>query len=231
MRSTSCRRPRRDWCSGHGCGAGRASRRCLAFIAISAARRRSTRRAVFPGMGVAHLCATTERTLRRRNGAFGVPLWQMAIGAFIGSAPRAFVCTALDARWARPARPSCEQCEHLSPKSGGGVAHPHRPDQVTRLFPWRRYHGLLVCRLPGVRDSRRGMHHSAVHHVSPNRNPNVVPLAQMLPLAQPNPVVVAGCLPRRRRQFGRGRHRDFGQSSLDPTRRLVEDLATRLAAA
>jgi uncharacterized membrane protein YdjX (TVP38/TMEM64 family) len=28
-------------------------------------------------------------------GAFGVPLWQMAIGAFIGSAPRAFVYTAL----------------------------------------------------------------------------------------------------------------------------------------
>lgn len=30
-------------------------------------------------------------------GAFGVPLWQMAIGAFIGSAPRAFVYTALGA--------------------------------------------------------------------------------------------------------------------------------------
>jgi uncharacterized membrane protein YdjX (TVP38/TMEM64 family) len=28
-------------------------------------------------------------------GAFGVPLWQMAIGSFIGSAPRAFVYTAL----------------------------------------------------------------------------------------------------------------------------------------
>jgi uncharacterized membrane protein YdjX (TVP38/TMEM64 family) len=28
-------------------------------------------------------------------GAFGVPLWQMAIGAFIGSVPRAFVYTAL----------------------------------------------------------------------------------------------------------------------------------------
>ena len=28
-------------------------------------------------------------------GAFGVPLWQMAVGAFIGSAPRAFVYTAL----------------------------------------------------------------------------------------------------------------------------------------
>lgn len=28
-------------------------------------------------------------------GAFGVPLWQMAAGAFIGSAPRAFVYTAL----------------------------------------------------------------------------------------------------------------------------------------
>jgi uncharacterized membrane protein YdjX (TVP38/TMEM64 family) len=30
-------------------------------------------------------------------GAFGMPLWQMAIGAFIGSAPRAFVYTALGA--------------------------------------------------------------------------------------------------------------------------------------
>lgn len=30
-------------------------------------------------------------------GAFGVPLWQVAIGAFIGSAPRAFVYTALGA--------------------------------------------------------------------------------------------------------------------------------------
>jgi len=28
-------------------------------------------------------------------GAFGVPLWQMAIGAFIGSVPRTFVYTAL----------------------------------------------------------------------------------------------------------------------------------------
>lgn len=30
-------------------------------------------------------------------GAFGVPLWQMALGAFIGAAPRAFVYTALGA--------------------------------------------------------------------------------------------------------------------------------------
>ncbi|BBX98262.1 TVP38/TMEM64 family membrane protein [Mycobacterium lacus] len=30
-------------------------------------------------------------------GAFGVPLWQMAVGAFIGSAPRAFVYTTLGA--------------------------------------------------------------------------------------------------------------------------------------
>src|SRR6478735_1209161 len=30
-------------------------------------------------------------------GAFGMPLWQMAAGAFIGSAPRAFVYTALGA--------------------------------------------------------------------------------------------------------------------------------------
>lgn len=30
-------------------------------------------------------------------GTFGVPLWQMAVGAFIGSAPRAFAYTALGA--------------------------------------------------------------------------------------------------------------------------------------
>lgn len=30
-------------------------------------------------------------------GAFGVPLWQMAVGAFVGSAPRAFVYTVLGA--------------------------------------------------------------------------------------------------------------------------------------
>ncbi len=30
-------------------------------------------------------------------GAFGIPLWQMAVGSFIGSAPRAFVYTALGA--------------------------------------------------------------------------------------------------------------------------------------
>ncbi|MDT5252505.1 MAG: hypothetical protein QOH07_1456, partial [Mycobacterium sp.] len=30
-------------------------------------------------------------------GAFGVPLWQMAVGAIIGSVPRAFVYTALGA--------------------------------------------------------------------------------------------------------------------------------------
>ncbi|BBZ29263.1 TVP38/TMEM64 family protein [Mycolicibacterium madagascariense] len=30
-------------------------------------------------------------------GAFGIPLWQMAVGAFVGSAPRAFVYTALGA--------------------------------------------------------------------------------------------------------------------------------------
>ena len=30
-------------------------------------------------------------------GAFGIPMWQMAVGAFVGSAPRAFVYTALGA--------------------------------------------------------------------------------------------------------------------------------------
>jgi uncharacterized membrane protein YdjX (TVP38/TMEM64 family) len=35
-------------------------------------------------------------------GALGVPLWQMAVGAFIGSAPRAFVYTALGASLGKP---------------------------------------------------------------------------------------------------------------------------------
>ena len=30
-------------------------------------------------------------------GAFGIPVWQLLVGAFIGSAPRAFVYTALGA--------------------------------------------------------------------------------------------------------------------------------------
>jgi uncharacterized membrane protein YdjX (TVP38/TMEM64 family) len=38
-------------------------------------------------------------------GAFGMPLWQMAIGAFIGSAPRAFVYTALGASISDPSSP------------------------------------------------------------------------------------------------------------------------------
>lgn len=38
-------------------------------------------------------------------GAFGVPLWQMAIGAFIGSVPRAFAYTALGASIADPSSP------------------------------------------------------------------------------------------------------------------------------
>jgi uncharacterized membrane protein YdjX (TVP38/TMEM64 family) len=38
-------------------------------------------------------------------GAFGVPLWQMAVGAFIGSVPRAFVYTALGASIADRSRP------------------------------------------------------------------------------------------------------------------------------
>ena len=38
-------------------------------------------------------------------GALGVPLWQMAVGAFIGSAPRAFVYTALGASIGDPSSP------------------------------------------------------------------------------------------------------------------------------
>ena len=38
-------------------------------------------------------------------GSFGVPLWQMAVGAFIGSAPRAFVYTSLGASVGRLSSP------------------------------------------------------------------------------------------------------------------------------
>jgi uncharacterized membrane protein YdjX (TVP38/TMEM64 family) len=38
-------------------------------------------------------------------GAFGVPLWQMMVGAFIGAAPRAFVYTALGASIGNPSGP------------------------------------------------------------------------------------------------------------------------------
>jgi len=38
-------------------------------------------------------------------GAFGVPLWQMAVGSFIGSVPRAFVYTALGASIGNPSSP------------------------------------------------------------------------------------------------------------------------------
>lgn len=38
-------------------------------------------------------------------GAFGVPLWQMALGAFIGSVPRAFVYTSLGAAIGNPSSP------------------------------------------------------------------------------------------------------------------------------
>jgi uncharacterized membrane protein YdjX (TVP38/TMEM64 family) len=38
-------------------------------------------------------------------GAFGVPLWQMVFGAFIGSVPRAFVYTSLGATIGNPSSP------------------------------------------------------------------------------------------------------------------------------
>ena len=47
------------------------------------------RSAVHPGM--------SDALASYAFGAFGVPLWQMAVGAFIGSVPRAFVYTALGA--------------------------------------------------------------------------------------------------------------------------------------
>ena len=76
-------------------------------------------------------------------GALGVPLWQMAVGALIGSAPRAFVYTALGAsigdlsrRWRTP---RCDLMRHL-PSSGpssptaatgsGANTRADRPDAI-----------------------------------------------------------------------------------------------------
>jgi uncharacterized membrane protein YdjX (TVP38/TMEM64 family) len=63
-------------------------------------------------------------------GAFGVPLWQMAIGAFIGSAPRAFVYTSL----------------------GASVGHPSSPLAYAAIAVW------CVTAVVGAFAARRGYH-------------------------------------------------------------------------
>jgi len=55
------------------------------------------RRGLWAVVGQRFIPGVSDALASYAFGAFGVPLWQMAIGAFIGSVPRAFVYTALGA--------------------------------------------------------------------------------------------------------------------------------------
>jgi uncharacterized membrane protein YdjX (TVP38/TMEM64 family) len=59
--------------------------------------RQVQRRGLWAVVGQRFIPGVSDALASYGFGAFGVPLWQMAIGAFIGSAPRAFVYTALGA--------------------------------------------------------------------------------------------------------------------------------------
>ncbi len=56
-----------------------------------------TRRGLWAVVGQRFVPGISDALASYVFGAFGMPLWQMAIGAMIGSAPRAFVYTALGA--------------------------------------------------------------------------------------------------------------------------------------
>lgn len=78
--------------------AGRDSARAL--IGAQWAERIDTqikRRGLWAVVGQRFIPGVSDALASYTFGAFGMPLWQMAIGAFIGSAPRAFVYTALGA--------------------------------------------------------------------------------------------------------------------------------------
>ena len=78
--------------------AGRASARAL--IGAEWAQRIDSqiqRRGLWAVVGQRFIPGISDALASYTFGAFGVPLWQMAVGAFIGSAPRAFVYTALGA--------------------------------------------------------------------------------------------------------------------------------------
>jgi uncharacterized membrane protein YdjX (TVP38/TMEM64 family) len=55
------------------------------------------RRGLWAVVGQRFIPGVSDALASYTFGAFGVPLWQMAVGAFIGAAPRAFVYTALGA--------------------------------------------------------------------------------------------------------------------------------------
>lgn len=78
--------------------AGRDSARAL--IGVEWAERidaQIQRRGLWAVVGQRFIPGISDALASYTFGAFGVPLWQMAIGALIGSAPRAFVYTALGA--------------------------------------------------------------------------------------------------------------------------------------
>lgn len=78
--------------------AGRDSARVL--IGTQWAERIDTqikRRGLWAVVGQRFIPGISDAMASYTFGAFGIPLWQMAIGAFIGSMPRAFVYTALGA--------------------------------------------------------------------------------------------------------------------------------------
>jgi uncharacterized membrane protein YdjX (TVP38/TMEM64 family) len=59
--------------------------------------RQIQRRGLWAVVGQRFIPGISDALASYAFGAFGVPVWQMAVGAFIGSAPRAFVYTALGA--------------------------------------------------------------------------------------------------------------------------------------
>jgi uncharacterized membrane protein YdjX (TVP38/TMEM64 family) len=59
--------------------------------------RQITKRGLWAVVGQRFIPGISDALASYAFGAFGVPLWQMALGAFIGSVPRAFVYTALGA--------------------------------------------------------------------------------------------------------------------------------------
>ena len=78
--------------------AGRGSARAL--LGIERADRfdaQIQRRGLWAVVGQRFIPGLSDALAAYAFGAFGVPLWQMAVGAFIGSVPRAFVYTALGA--------------------------------------------------------------------------------------------------------------------------------------
>ena len=85
-----------------GCLAGRRAGRESARALLGSGRAERIddqirRRGLWAVVGQRFIPGLSDALAAYVFGAFGVPLWQMAVGAFIGSAPRAFVYTALGA--------------------------------------------------------------------------------------------------------------------------------------